>query len=309
MKRRGLLGAAAGLALAQGVAAQSLTPTLGPLVLENTAEHRLTAAGSGRVYPLWIALPSGFDPAADPARKLPVVVAADAPWSFGYLRTIRHFVGRGGRNIEDFLLVGLAPDTGSSHVAYRARDYTPSNPLARPAAKGDDYSAAEYGQSAAYLRFVLEEALPQLATRYPLDASRQVFIGHSYGALLGLQALLTRPQAFTHYILGSPSLWFDRRVTFETERRGAAARRDLPARVAMFAGGFETLGDTPRHYKASDLVGDMRAFARQLQARRYPGLQVQASVIADEDHFTVFPSLAARGLTWALPGRGPYLSG
>jgi alpha-amylase/alpha-mannosidase (GH57 family) len=96
---------------------------------------------------------------------------------------------------------------------------------------------------------------------------------------------------------------------FDMEKAAAAQRKNLPAQVRMYAGGYETFGKTPRHYKATDLVGDMRAFERQLRSRRYSSLSMASQVIADEDHFTVFPSLATRGLTWALPGHGPYLSG
>jgi hypothetical protein len=243
-------------------------------------------------------------------RRYPVVVAADAPWSHAYLRTIRHLVGRQGQNIEDFILVGLAPEQGVSHADYRARDYTPSDPHRRPAKKTEAvYGSPHYGEAARYQRFIADQVLPFVAQRYRSDPQRQVFVGHSFGALLGLQVLLSQPELFGHYVLGSPSLWFDQHVMFDMEKAAAARRKDLPARVRMYAGGFETFGKTPRHYKNTDLVGDMQAFERRLRSRHYPSLAIASQVIADEDHFTVFPSLAARGLTWALPGRGPYTSG
>jgi predicted alpha/beta superfamily hydrolase len=315
MKRRGLLcaavGAATGLPSLQAWAQPAVVPKpdATPLVLENTVAHLLTARESARVYPIWVDLPRSYGEPESARRRYPVVVAADAPWSHAYLRTIRNFVGRRGQNIEDFILVGLAPEQGLSHLDYRARDYTPSDPHRRPGKGGQDYGSLRYGEAARYQGFLAEQVLPFVAQHYRCDARRQVFIGHSYGSLLGLHVMLSQPELFGHYILGSPSLWFDQRVMFDMEKATAAGRRDLPARVRMYAGGFETFGKTPRHFKTTDLVGDMKAFERQLRSRRYPSLAIASQVIADEDHFTVFPSLAARGLTWALPGHGPYTSG
>ncbi len=322
MKRRGLLGAALGAAsalplggawAADAGSAKAAGAPAGwgpgtPLTLENSSVHLLTAQGSGRVYPVWVDLPRSYAEPGSAQRRYPVVLAPDAPWSFPYLRTVRNLVGRRGQNIEDFILVGLAPEQGMSHVDARARDYTPTDPRSRPATS-HEYGSPRYGEAAAHQRFLADQVLPAIAQNYRADAKRQVFIGHSYGSLLGLQVLLSQPDLFSHYILGSPSLWFDQRSAFELERAAAERRKDLPARVMMYAGGFETPGKTPRHYKDGDLIGDMKRFERQLAGRRYPSLSIASRVVADEDHYTVFPSLAARGLTWALPGSGPYLSG
>ena len=51
------------------------------------------------------------------------------------------------------------------------------------------------------------------------------------------------------------------------------------------------------------MVQDTLRFQKTLLAYRYPGLAVHSTVIQDEDHLTVFPSLITRGLKWALPAR------
>lgn len=136
-----------------------------------------------------------------------------------------------------------------------------------------------------------------------------MFAGHSLGGLFGSFILLTKPGMFQSYILGSPSLWFDGREIFKYEESYARNHTDLRARVMMFAGMYETPGPGQRYYKTTDLIGDMHALERKLKARRYPGLSIRSEVIADEDHLTVFPILISRGLLWALPGTGPYVSG
>lgn len=316
----GGLAMLAGCAPAEPVAAQ--TPAPAPAVpaalppaaeapaevrLANTAVHELVADGSERRYPVWVDVPASY--ADEPHRQYPVVFVTYALYAFPLVRSIRNLLGQRGRNIEDFILVGLPPEHGLTSKQSRSRDYTPSDPRADPRRRGDDYTAEAYGEAAAYRDFIERQVFPLIASRYRADMGRKVFAGHSYGGLFGSYVLLTRPTMFRTYILGSPSLWFDQGRIRRIEAEYARTHRDLPAQVLLYAGMYETTRPGPRYYRSVDLVGDMHAFAERLRRRGYPGLRVEAAVIADEDHFTVFPALISRGLVRALPGRGPYLSG
>lgn len=278
------------------------------LQLQGTAVHELVAQGSGRKYEVWVALPASYD---EGNRTYPVVFVTDALYSFPLVRSIRNLLGQRDRNIEDFILVGLPPQTGLTSKASRSRDYTPSNPLLDPRNRNrpDSYSAEHYGEAAAFRDYIERQVFPLIAGHYRADMTRKVFAGHSLGGLFGSYVLLTRPAMFQHYILGSPSLWFDKRSILRHEQDYARDHRDLPAKVMMYTGMYETYGPDPRNFKDVDMVGDMRAFERLLESRRYPGLSVDSQVIADEDHLSVFPALISRGLLWALPGHGPYSSG
>ena len=277
----------------------------GPVELANTTAHELPDPATGRVYPLWVDVPASYAGADKP---LPVVFVTDATYSFPLVRSIRNLLGQRGRNIEDFVLVGLPPQAGLSSKESRSRDYTHSDPLRKPTDSGD-YSAPRYGEAAAYRDYIERTVFPFVASNYRVDMSRKVFVGHSYGGLFGSYVLLTKPAMFRHYILGSPSLWFDGHSLLQVEAAYAATHQDLPADVMMYAGSFETVRPGPRFYKDTELVGDMQAFERRLRSRGYPSLRVGSTVIADEDHLTVFPTLVSRGLLHALPGTGPYISG
>ena len=52
------------------------------------------------------------------------------------------------------------------------------------------------------------------------------------------------------------------------------------------------------------MMRDLRTFEAQLRSRRYPSLGIEATVIGDEDHLTVYPAAITRGLMWALPAAG-----
>lgn len=266
--------------------------------------HEIPETDSGRPYQAWVDLPPGYSDSD--AHRYPAVYVADAPYAFPLLHSLRPRVGQGGRNIEDFVLVGLAPPRGEQPVHARMRDYTPTNPLTRKPKPGEDYGGTLYGEASRYLRYVRRQLLPFVESKYRIDPARRVFLGHSYGSLFGAQALFEAPDTFRHYILGSPSLWFDDHVTLRREADYAGKNKDLDARVRMYCGSFEAVSTQPRFNRHNDLIRDMQLFERTLKRRKYPSLVIDGGVIADEDHLTVAPAIATRGLLWALPGRGPY---
>ncbi|OYU46060.1 MAG: IroE protein [Burkholderiales bacterium PBB4] len=274
--------------------------------IPNSFVHELPRKGTTRTYQVWVSLPVSY---ASGSKQYPVVFVTDPQYAFALVHGIRHLLGRRGQNIEDFILVGLALPTNEDAAEARSRDYTPTNALVNPKRRPDEYGAKVYGEAAAYRSYVETEVFPLIASQYRADMSRKVFIGHSYGALWGAATLLARPDMFQAYILGSPSFWFDQKVIFQIEQQYAADHKDLKANVQMFAGSFEAPGPSKRHYKETDLAGDMKRFKETLKRRRYAGLQVTAEVLQGEDHFTVYTTLVGRGLLKVLPGFGPYISG
>jgi uncharacterized protein len=271
-----------------------------PVTLPDTIVHEAVSA-SGRRYPVWVALPADY---ANSLRRYPVVFVTDGGYAFPLVRSIRNLVVNNDDSLEDFILVGLPPEVGQTSKASRSRDYTPSNPLLGPRSRGS-YSAALYGEAAAYRDFIADRVFPLVAREYRADMSRTVLAGHSLGGLFGSYVLLTRPSMFSHYILSSPSLWFHERRIDAIEREYAARHTDLPANVRLYIGRYEQPGDNARYNRTKDMVGDTRAFERMLEARGYPGLRIDHEVLADEDHVTAFPVAVSRGLRWALPGAEP----
>ena len=293
MMFRILLAAAA---LAAGVAAHADAPLY---TLERTEVHEIAAPELGRSYDIYVALPPSY--AENPERRYPVVFTTDAPYAFPVTRAIAARVGDNGEGLDDFIIVGLGYAKDDGPVPSRRRDYTPTKN--GPKSAGPD---AVHGGAEDYRRYLAAHVLPFVAANYRVDDARMIFAGHSYGALLGLQALFTAPEMFDAYILGSPSLWFDKRVMFEREAAYAAAHADLKAKVYFAIGGYETVkpgSDDPRYNKDDDMVGDLADFVAGLRRRSYPGLEVTTEVIAGEDHLTVGPVIITHGLLWALkPG-------
>lgn len=271
-----------------------------PVSLAGTAAH--TFRFQQRDYPVWVDLPRSYQQQAKP---LPVLVVTDAPYAFPLIKSIRTRVGQNGRNIADFILVGIGYPAGEAPADSRSRDYTPSNVKARAALPGESYSSPVYGNAAAFAGFVATQVMPQLAQRYQFSGQR-IYLGHSYGALLGAKLLLQQPGMFTHYVLSSPSLWFDR-YRWRKQLPALLAQQTKKASVSLYVGGYEQPGNTPRHNQQTNMVVDMQQFAALLDKHGFAVKRAQ--VIADEDHLTVYPRMVTDLLLNELPGHGPYSGG
>lgn len=261
--------------------------------LARTEVHPLRAQALKRNYQLFVSLPASYE--AEPQRRYPVVFISDADYGFPLLRSIARRVGDQGRGLEDFILVGLSYAEGDSPTVSRNRDYTPS-----PRRDGGG-SSSVYGEAEGYRRYLADEVLPYVARTWRADMGRKVFAGHSYGALLGAHILLGTPKMFEHYILSSPSLWYDEGLLLKRAQALTARHGELPAHVLLLAGAKERPGG--RREEGDDIVGDLRRFEASLRAGKLRGLHVESQLIADEDHLSVAPSAFTRGLRWALPGQ------
>lgn len=262
-----------------------------PYVLDNTEVVSTPAPRLKRSYEIYVSLPADY---AKTTRRYPVVYVTDAPYAFPLIRAIAGRVDRHGVGLEGFILVGLGYAQGESGVVSRNRDYTPTD-------RSQERKPPEgaYGQGAAYLDFLVQDVLPLVDNRYRSDPKRRIYVGHSYGSLLGLQALLDRPRTFSHYILGSPSLWFDKGQPFAALKRYAQAHGDLEGKLRFYVGGLAR--PTRNRPGEEDMVALMNRYVAELRSHRWRGLDARATVLDGEDHATVFPRLVTQGLVWALP--------
>ena len=281
--------------------AATALPAAAPYVLDDTEVRDVHARALNRDYQVFVALPDSYR-TSSPTRRYPVVFVTDANYAFPVSRGIAQRLTKHA-GLEETIVVGLSYARGDTSGYSRRRDYTPSVPRGQRYVSDMAGRAAAFGEAQAYGRFLAEDVLPLIGAHYRADMNRKIFVGHSYGSLLGLQLLLSEPKTFDHYILGSPSLWFDRGVMFEREQAYAAGHRDLPASVFFGIGGRETLTANvkrSRTEETADMVADLCDFDAALKAHRYPGLTSRLEVFADEDHASVFPLVLTHGLRMYL---------
>ncbi len=254
-----------------------------PYALPNSEVHTLHAKELKRDYDIMVSLP----------------VSYKTPYAFPVSRAIGARVGDTGGGLEEFIVVGLGYAKGDTPSYSRRGDYTPTENPDNTLRSDMPGRPVLHGQAEGYRRFIASEVLPLIARQYRADMTRKIFSGHSYGSLLGIHMLFSEPAMFEHYILGSPSLWYGKRVMFEREKAYAATHKDLKASVYFGVGQLER--KKPGDSNTEDMVGDMKQFESLLKSRRYPGLRIESRVFADEDHFTVAPHIITRALKWMLP--------
>lgn len=259
-----------------------------PFQIDGTESWPIVSSSNQQGYQLYVRLPRGYQRSK---RNYPVAILQDTGYAFPLASGVLGLMG--GRDIEDVILVGVSYSDGVSPQISRTRDYTPT--YAPDEAGGHSVEAQKHsGKADAYIAFIENDVLPFIEAKYRAADQERIFIGHSFGGLLGAYMLLVNAQLFDHYILGSPSLWYDKEAMFRLEEVFAKTHDAIPANVLMYIGGEE------RHSKRSDMVADLLRFEQILQSRGYKHLSVKAHVLEGASHFSVFPLLLTDGLRKVL---------
>lgn len=265
-------------------------------VLAETESRVITSSITGRTYEISVAFPRGYKEAD---MLYPALYALDANGLFGtVVETVRAFAMVGN---PELLVIGIGYPVGRgwNAIGPRAIDLTPTpdQEAIERFDQGDPEFPAMEGSGGApgFLRFVLEELIPLIETEYKASPDRRGLYGHSIGGLFSAYALFHGEGAFNRFIVGSPSLWWDDRVTFEFEEEYAEGHDSLEARVFFSVGGLEEPeGDQEAAQYA--MVSNVRELSQVLRARQYAGLSQQFHVFEDEGHVSVIPATISRGL-------------
>lgn len=218
LHRRRLLVAAMLASLpAMAVAQPDLSQRLGPTIAEHgSAWYRferfaLRSQDGQRGYRVTVCLPRR----AAPTDGYPAIVLLDGNAALAAIDEAQlQALDAAGPP----LIVAIGYDTDLRFdVAARAYDYTP--PI--PAGQADDEAlrGRRGGGADVFLDLLQDRILPQVRRLAPLDSGRLSLWGHSYGGLFVLHTLFTRPGLFSRYIAASPSLWWQRGLILEEERR------------------------------------------------------------------------------------------
>ena len=269
--------------------------------LEHTEVLTIHAAKMDRDYQLFVSLPLSYS--REPDHLFPVVFVTDADYAFPVLRSLVWRLNDHGHGLEEAVIVGLSYAVGETPEYSHRRDYTPTPNGDKDAVSDMPGRPVIYGGAEAYRQFIEDEVFPLVAQHYRVDMRRKIYMGFSYGGLFGAYCLLTEPTMFEHYVLGSPSLWFDHKVMLARAQSYAQTHQDLSADVYIAVGGYETLKPQShdRHYQHSDdLVRDAQAFVEILTSRHDLGLKMRVQVFDGEDHQTMAPIVFTHGLLHAL---------
>lgn len=166
--------------------------------------------------------------------------------------------------MPDCIIVGIANTD-------RKRDFTFHTDL--PDLR-KDYPTT--GHSDRFIRFLETELLPFIQASYKTTGTRYI-IGQSLGGLLASEILLKKPQLFTHYLIVSPSLWWDNESLLQQAKSLLERQENLQAYVYISAGMNED----------KIMQREAAALANTLTQAKKKGLTVNYQPMAGENHATI----------------------
>ncbi|MEM7355135.1 MAG: alpha/beta hydrolase-fold protein, partial [Acidobacteriota bacterium] len=249
----------------------------------NDAPPRLTLQSKilGEERSLLVSTPERYTTSND---RYPVFYLTDGKAHFEHTAATVQFLADAGR-IPQMLVVGI-PNTD------RNRDLTPS----RAGIARRDGSQSKYPTSGGaddFLEFFSTELIPFIDSTYRTQPYR-ILAGHSFGGLLVVHTLATRPELFDAYIAASPALpWDDHLVVRAMESR-LGQDKDLDTTFVL------TVGDEPR------LQASYERFVAVLESAKRPAFRWRTRQFPDENHRSVLLLSHYFGLReifagWLLP--------
>ncbi|HEY0331014.1 MAG TPA: alpha/beta hydrolase-fold protein [Rhodopseudomonas sp.] len=268
------------------------------------ASVRDIRSSAGREYRIFV-----WQPEHDAASEsLPVLYLLDGNGSFPIAAAAAALQSRRPERtgVTPAVVVGIGyPTTSWLDAGRRTFDYTPALPqdLLPPRPNHEPWPAT--GGAEDFLDFLTHELCPQIEHEFSIDRARSALFGHSFGGLLVLHALFSRPALFRSYIAASPSIWFAReRLLAQRERFLASAPQQLPRRLLLTVGSLEQIGAGQDPHDAwvrrNRMVENASELAGALSGADAALLAVSFTEFADEDHGSVLPAAISRALRFAL---------
>ena len=272
-----------------------------PYSIPGTEVHTVTSETIGHDFQIIVALPASY---GSSDIRYPVVYSLDANIGFGMAVDIARVLAF-GEEVPEVISVGIGygPVPMADWSWMRQRDYTPTHVAEwDEMMRGESQEAPEVlsGGAGTLLAFLREEVFPFVESTYLTEPEQSGFFGDSYGGLFALYTLFHAPETFSRYIVGSPSIWWDDRVTLEYEAAYAAENSDLPAKIFMSVGLLEEDPDVPELVDAA-MVTNVRELDTLLRGREYPSLEIHTQFFPDETHLSVVTSNFSRGLRTLYP--------
>jgi uncharacterized protein len=261
--------------------------------LADTEVHYLRSEHVGDEFKIFVGH-CGTADAAPPA----VLYVSDANGLFASAVDIVRFMQLSA-HLPPLLVVGIGYRMGGigETVVVRTRDFTPTYD---PSFLRVFPAMTMMGGADRFLTFIRDELKPWVQSRYRVDADDAAYFGHSMGGLFGTYVLLTEPDTFRRYGIGSPSLWWAGDMMFAYEASYADAHADLAAKVFFSVGEHEDHDGrqrevmrlsaeerAPAALRYVDMLADTERMVALLRSRNYPSLEIDSVVLPDEFHITV----------------------
>lgn len=224
-----------------------------------------------------IYLPSGYDK----TKSYPVMYVLDGSINEDFL----HITGL----VQFFNMTFAMPDcivVGIANVD-RKRDFTHTT---TDESLKKDYPTT--GHSAKFIEFIEKELQPFVQKNYKTTDTKYV-VGQSLGGLLATEVLLKKPQLFTHYLIVSPSLWWDNETMLNQADAYLQKQKQSPQYVYIAIGE----GEHPQMIAEADKLNEI------IRSNK-PAVKIDFLKMKDENHATILHNSIYKALALLFPYKG-----
>jgi predicted alpha/beta superfamily hydrolase len=163
---------------------------------------------------IWVHVPDDYSPDGIFAKqRYPVVYLLDGDdMNFSSVVSIVQQLGGGSGNtmFPQMIVAGIVNTD-------RTRDLTPTHVSAAPML--DSMSAAHSGGGENFISFIQQELIPHIDSLYP-TAPYRLLIGHSFGGLMVIHALINHNNLFNSYVAIDPSMFWDNQKLLKQTKTG-----------------------------------------------------------------------------------------
>lgn len=215
----------------------------------------------------------------DSLKSYPVIYLLDGTMNEDFL----HITGL----VQFFNLMFQMPDCIIVGIANtdRRRDFTFQTDL-----EDLKKSYPTTGHSAEFIEFIKTELQPFISKNYNTNEVKYL-IGQSLGGLLATEILLKEPELFSHYLIVSPSLWWDNESLLKNAKGLLEKQPDIPLYVYIAAGKGE---DKIMIRDANDLKDILLKSGKK-------NLTVDFKLMTDDNHATILHNAIYQALLNLFP--------
>ena len=254
-----------------------------PLVIGETDEIRSVILSKTRVLNIY--LPQDYH--TNDTTHFPVVYLLDGGTDEDFL----HITGLYQFNsfpwinrVAPSIIVGIVNNDRRQDMTFPTKD------------TGDQKRYPTAGQSAKFIDFIEKELQPFIETKFKASSSKTL-IGESLGGLLATEILLKRPTLFNHYIIVSPSLWWDNGSLLKLSlvKLQDTSVRETNVYIGVGKEGL-TPGDTPRVMEV-----DANVLAEKIKGSKNKNIKVYFDYLPQENHATIMHQAVFNALRFMEP--------
>ncbi len=273
-------------AIAQQNDAKELTSiTKGsPLVSPQIQVVPIKDSNTERNYELYVELPEDYSENTD--KTYPVLYYTDAMWHLEILAASQEFI------LEDIILVGISwqkdvsEDLMEQYGAHASRftDYSfwkKTNP---------NHPKLKFGEAKNHLEFIRNNVIKYVDNNYRTDPNSRSYFGYSLSGAFGAYILLTQPDTFNNYILGSPLS--KGLVPYLSEINSTLVPKASINSKTSHANVFIAYGTLEK-----DKTEPIDEYLKLLENRKDLSLSVRNKTM-EGDHQTAFPRIAIESVAW-----------